>query len=159
MTYQFPAEKVVGCRQARSDKKKVDFEVDKNGCFICTSHTKQKPVGYFQVWHNGRRNKLHVYIYEMMFGLPPKDHIIRHKCDNPMCINPEHLESGTFYDNNRDIVERGRRAKEIPRKTHLTAEQAAEIRAMEIERGDMQKVAEQYKVSYLTIWRIRTGRR
>ncbi|MCG7598892.1 hypothetical protein MHM84_03775 [Halomonas sp. McH1-25] len=34
--------------------------------------------------------------------------VIRHRCDNPLCINPEHLEPGTRTDNARDRVERGR---------------------------------------------------
>ncbi len=34
--------------------------------------------------------------------------VIRHKCDNPPCCNPEHLESGTLADNNMDKVLRGR---------------------------------------------------
>lgn len=36
------------------------------------------------------------------------DMIIRHTCDNPPCINPEHLVLGTHKDNAQDRVERGR---------------------------------------------------
>lgn len=41
-------------------------------------------------------------------ALPPPHVVIRHKCDNPRCNNPEHLQAGTSADNNRDTVERGR---------------------------------------------------
>jgi len=40
---------------------------------------------------------------------PKKGIVIRHGCDNPPCVNPSHLYSGTQADNNRDVLERARR--------------------------------------------------
>ncbi|WP_165365573.1 HNH endonuclease [Bacillus albus] len=51
------------------------------------------------------------FIYKECFGEIPDDLMVRHKCDNPKCINPEHLELGTQQDNVNDMVERGRNAK------------------------------------------------
>lgn len=38
----------------------------------------------------------------------PQGMVVRHTCDNPGCVNPEHLRIGTQADNLRDASERGR---------------------------------------------------
>jgi hypothetical protein len=47
-------------------------------------------------------------MYMQHIGPIPKGMVIRHKCDNPKCINPAHLELGTPYDNSADMVARDR---------------------------------------------------
>lgn len=41
-------------------------------------------------------------------AIPPPEIIIRHTCDAPLCVNPEHLLMGTHKDNRKDAMERGR---------------------------------------------------
>lgn len=41
-------------------------------------------------------------------GPVPDGLILRHRCDNPICVNPEHLQLGTSRDNARDREERDR---------------------------------------------------
>lgn len=45
-------------------------------------------------------------VWELLHGPVPKGKLIRHKCDNPPCVNPEHLEVGTQADNVDDMVTR-----------------------------------------------------
>jgi hypothetical protein len=45
-------------------------------------------------------------IFEDLHGYLPK--VVRHSCDNPICVNPGHLLPGTQLENTRDSIERGR---------------------------------------------------
>lgn len=48
-------------------------------------------------------------VYELVFGEKiPKNMVVRHKCDNPICCNPHHIELGTHIENMRDMKERNR---------------------------------------------------
>lgn len=69
--------------------------------------------GYGRVWINGRYVFAHRFSYCVANGLQLSDIeglVIRHACDNPSCINPGHLCSGTTQDNVNDMVERKRQA-------------------------------------------------
>ena len=65
------------------------------------------------------------FAYETFKG-PINGLNVCHKCDNPSCVNPEHLFLGTTLDNNRDSVNKGRARG--PAK--LTREQVHEIRRL-----------------------------
>jgi hypothetical protein len=75
------------------------------------------------------REMAHRVAFELVSGPIPDDRLIRHRCDNPICCNPKHLEPGTHLDNSRDCVTRRRIARGA---THgmskITEEQARYIR-------------------------------
>jgi len=102
---------------------------------------------------------LHRFIYEKFKGSIPKGKIIRHKCDIRNCINPEHLELGTYYDNIQDMVKRNRQAKgERIGVSKLTERQVREIKK---ELGNGSKPAQIYKkygVTYRNIYDIKNGK-
>lgn len=51
--------------------------------------------------------RVHRLMWEMHNGpIPDPELIVRHRCDNPPCINPNHLELGTLSDNSADMSER-----------------------------------------------------
>lgn len=53
----------------------------------------------------------HRYSYFLKSDDLPSDQLIRHRCDNPRCVNPNHLLPGTHRDNALDAKERGRNTK------------------------------------------------
>ncbi len=67
--------------------------------------------GYGQSYMNGKAQLAHRISFVISNALDLSEIngvVIRHKCDNPRCINPLHLESGTQLDNVRDMHARGR---------------------------------------------------
>ena len=72
-----------------------------------------------------------------------------HACDNPSCINPDHLSVGTPADNVLDAINKGRAAVNT-----LTVDEVLEIREKD---GTLPEVAAEYGVSPRSIRRIRNG--
>lgn len=76
-------------------------------CWVWTST--YNPEGYGRIVIKGRFIGAHRISYEQHTGLIPAGQIVRHRCDNPRCVNPEHLELGTQKENIADCISRGRR--------------------------------------------------
>jgi hypothetical protein len=52
----------------------------------------------------------HRLSYEIHKGpIPPTANVVRHSCDTPLCVNPNHLYAGTQADNLADMDAKGRR--------------------------------------------------
>ncbi|MFA6992669.1 MAG: HNH endonuclease [Candidatus Gracilibacteria bacterium] len=91
------------------------------------------PSGYSQIWCCGKMVNAHRFSYELHFGKIPKGKIIMHKCDNPQCCNPKHLEVGTYKDNTQDMLKKGRTNQPKGEKhccAKLTQKQVVQIRKL-----------------------------
>ncbi len=103
----------------------IKYILDFNGCHICTSHSIGKN-GYPKIKINKKTMTMHRYIYEKCFGNIPDRLVVRHICDNKLCINPEHLLLGSIQDNVKDMVSRNRQAKGINNGTAKLTEKIVE---------------------------------
>lgn len=75
----------------------------------CWAWTDQKTRdGYGRISINGVKLYMHRTSFEVHNGRIPDGLVVRHACDNPPCVNPDHLLTGTQADNARDRDERGR---------------------------------------------------
>jgi hypothetical protein len=61
------------------------------------------PAGYGTVKIGGKNRMTHRVAYEVLVGRIPPGMEVCHECDNPPCINPDHLWIGTHADNMRDM--------------------------------------------------------
>ena len=62
--------------------------------------------GYGTITIRNRKILAHRLSYSIFNGPLEDGVIVRHKCDNTLCVNPKHLETGTYADNNQDRYER-----------------------------------------------------
>lgn len=132
---------------------------------LCIEHTqKGNAYGYGNGRLHGKNISLHRQAYLRHHGLEPDaiaGKVVRHKCDNSRCINPEHLEIGTHADNIRDRVERGRNAKAQPAVRKVSSEQAEFIRKAYIPRHpefSQRALARRFGVAQFVVRSILNGK-
>lgn len=85
--------------------------------------------------------------------------VVRHKCDNTACVNPDHLELGTQRDNVHDCEKRGRArhpAGGENGRAKLTADQVREIRRLAPQVG-CRKLRERFGIASSTLSAILSG--
>lgn len=98
-------------------------------CWIWTGYFGTTGYGQFSV--RNRCRKAHRVSYELFKGKLQKGLLVCHSCDNPKCVNPDHLWTGTPSDNMKDKVQKGR--ANVPfgsahSKSILSEKQVLEIR-------------------------------
>ena len=83
--------------------------VDKNGYGQCHASKYAKLLGVVRA---------HQMAYCTWVQKIPKGKIVCHTCDNPSCVNPEHLYAGTWKTNVHDCIRRGRYRNGAKRNPH-----------------------------------------
>ena len=86
-------------------------KVNVRGADECWSWLANKSAGrYGAIKVGGKRGKdLKAHRIQMIWqGVEVEGKVVRHKCDNPLCVNPAHLEVGSQLDNVQDMLDRGR---------------------------------------------------
>lgn len=77
-----------------------------SGCFLWTG--KKSASGYGRIHRRPKWFFAHRLIYTKSFGEIPEGLVVRHRCDQRLCVNPDHLLIGTPADNIADMISRGR---------------------------------------------------
>jgi len=103
-----------------------------------------------------RVNYAHRIAYVLAHGAIPSGHVVRHRCDNPACVNPDHLALGTQGDNNRDTAQRRRLPKSRPWLWKLSD---GDVTAIRMSFAPHEALARAYGVSKTTISLVRSSQR
>lgn len=130
------------------------------GCWLWTAAKNRRGYGRLNV--AGKARLAHRISFEMANGPVPDGRSVCHTCDNPACVNPEHLFAATHYENMQDMTRKGRASDtkgEKCGKAILTTPEVLHIRE-ELQRGRTGTwLAERFGVSYSAIYGIKHRKR
>lgn len=126
-------------------------EKSDSGCWEWTGAKHWNGYGIISDWPNPVK-RAHRVAYEVFIGPIPEGLLVRHKCDNKGCVNPDHLEVGDKRDNALDAVERGQHKPN----RRLTD---AQILAIRDAGGLHATIAREFGVAQSTVTRIKNGTR
>lgn len=128
-----PVRFVHGHSNKRSPETRFWEKVNKLGKHECWNWAAMKRSGYGMMRVGGKMTGAHRFSYELAYGEVPKELDVLHRCDNPSCVNPNHLFLGTHRENMLDCVRKGRRPYHKGESHHnskLTKTKVLKIRAL-----------------------------
>jgi hypothetical protein len=128
-----------------------------NDCWIWSGNVSK--AGYGLVRTSG-----FLYAHRMAWEVAndaelPKGKHVMHSCDNPPCVNPDHLRVGSLQENNADMLSKGRQARGamLPQ-TKLSEAKVRAIRVLRANGFSQECLGEMFDVSREAIRQIDKGR-
>lgn len=128
---------------------------DLSACHIWTGARLPKGYGFIKLPKQRKQIYAHRLSYLIHKGEIPKRIKVLHSCDNPPCVNPDHLFLGTAKINQQDMKSKGRSLfGERNALCKLIARDVLEIRAMYAAGVRQKKIAQVYGISQGEVSRI-----
>lgn len=121
-----------------------------SGCWIWSGSI--HPEGYGRFGYKGKTQKAHRVSYELHRGEIPSGKLVCHACDEPSCVNPNHLFLGTNDDNQADKAKKGRAAKKLSLAKAMMIKQSLSRGAKIID------LAKEFGVTHTVIVNIKSGK-
>lgn len=133
------------------------------GCWLWTAA--QDSDGYGRMITGSRTDQTrvsrtaHTLSFELYRHEIPSGLQILHKCDVRSCVNPDHMELGTWTENMKDKIKKGRQA--MGGKTgsaKLTEEQVLEIKSLRKHGWGLKKIADRFEITLGHVFLISKNR-
>ncbi len=127
-------------------------EIKINGCWIwkgAKSGSPSKNIRYGYINIDGKARRVHRVFYELYYNADIKGKTLMHSCDNPSCINPEHIFVGTPQDNMDDMINKGRdrHPRGEANKSKLNEKDIFEIKEMREQGETFVAIAKEFDIS------------
>jgi len=138
-----------------------------SGCWNWTGFV--GTTGYGELAVDGKKARAHRVAYELfkgkitnLDGSDSRGTCVMHICDNPLCVNPDHLVLGTHKDNMDDKKQKGRFVSnplvgEMHQNAKLCADDVYSIRCLNYVGASLRQLADLFSVSRGTIHKVLTG--
>ena len=129
----------------------------KNNCFVWIGSKDQSGYGHF--YDGSKIVKAHRFAYELFKEKIPNGKFVCHKCDNPPCVNPNHLFIGSHTDNMRDMIKKkrwsnGNRVGELNPCAKLTERKVLKIRSLRHSALTYKSLSKMFNVSKTLVAKI-----
>lgn len=137
-------------------------EPQENGCWEWKSCTDRQGYGRFSLYGNSKevQHAAHRWLMRYLLGEDfDNTRMVCHTCDNPPCVNPEHLFQGTNKENQIDCQQKGRgRYRSGTKGIGVTPDDVRAIRRRIAEGAGSKILAREFNVGRTTIRAIKQGR-
>lgn len=133
-------------------------------CWEWKAGNNGRGYGKFYVGGDGNPQRYaHRISWSLANGDIPEGLILCHKCDNPKCINPDHLFLGTQAENMQDASKKGRCKPSMAHgnssgHNKIDEKDIPDVKKMIAEGVSLKTIADIYGVSKQSIFHIKTGR-
>lgn len=152
-----------GCSGTPQERfERLGWNITESGCWEWKEFTNTDGYGMFRMASTSPMIGAHKASHVIYKGEVATGEVVRHTCDNPPCVNPDHLVLGTVADNVDDCVARKRRSPQRGNHNNarkISSEDAASIRETYARGGvSQQSLADEYGVTQAAISAVIRGK-